>query len=262
MFSGISTGVVERIASTLNANGIDPVVVRLSDGGLDQDYFDRLLAQTLAAARHLLNPATPHAAFLVSGLPEGEGKVLETATFSPALRRVGINPAWRNNLSAAHRVAAAAISYFQDRGEKKFTRSVSIRQEARLLLPARNTRCKGLIDAFGAIYEGKSTSLGGRVERDVALVRKRKCYRIYGVDFAPAENNGRHPVRRCSPTDKCDLDALYRFGAPVGERVEFDVTSETGLRNKTFLHCDGARDSFGREPTHVNMRINGDFEFA
>lgn len=263
VLSGIGTRVIDRIASRLTANGLAAAFVEIRNGALDEAYFQRLVAHTLVVLdRTRSRGDVSISAFLVSGLADGEQSELESRSFFPALRRVSVDPAWRNNPAAAARIADAAIGYFQDGSVKNFIRSVSIRRDARLLLPLRNARCKLLTEQFGSIYLRDANELSGRVTRDVVPVRGRKCFRIYGIDFTPVENGGRHPVRRCSDTARCDLEGAFRFGATVPERVEFDVSCETGLRNKTFRQCDDTPAAFNREPTHVNMRINGDFEFA
>jgi hypothetical protein len=263
VFSGVETRVVDRLVRQLAANNVDSAFVEIRRRTYDEDYFQRLLAQTLVVLERVrARGDVPASAFLVSSLIDEDDLIREQNHFFPALRRVALNPEWRGNPDAAVRIQAAVLEHYRSGEEREFIRTVSAKREARFLLPIYNTRCKSLESLFLSVYSREAASLSKRVTREIVCLRKRKGYRVSGLDFAVAINNERHPVRRCSPTAKCDLEAAFRFGSPVPERLEFDVTCENGLRKKSFRQCDGSTASVNAEPTHINMRINGDFAIA
>jgi hypothetical protein len=263
IFSGISTRVVDRLVPQLGANGVDCSFVKFNNDYLDADYYDRLAAQTvIIISRALERKPVTLSGVLVSCVQVQSSIDLEVATFFPAFRRLSINAEWRNNPDAAGRIAASILAHFQSSAEKDFLRSVSVRRDARFLLPVRNTRCKSLVDQFRQIYAMRSYALSNRVNREVVSLRGRRAYRVNGIDFQPVINNEKHPVRRTSDTTRCNLAASFRFGALVPQRLEFDVTCENGLRKKSFSHCDGTLEMITVEASHINMRANDDFEYG
>ena len=263
VLSGISTRVVDGFVQQLNSNGVGSAFVKASTKGFDADYFERLLSQVFVMiGRARERSPCLLTIVLVSCIRDPAELALERSAFFPAVRRLGINPEWRNNPDAARRIADTVLRHIQSQEEKDFLKTISVRGEARLLLPVFNTKCKALLDQFSLIYAMESRGLSNRVNREVVSLRGKRVYRVRGVDFAPVVNNEQHPIRRCSATKQCDLAALFRFGSAVPERMEFDVSCEDGLRKKVFHQCDGTSGSTNIQSTHVNMRINDDFIFA
>jgi hypothetical protein len=260
ILSGIGTRVIDRFAKQLRANGVELAFVDMK-GVPSPAYFASLLDQSIDILRRVTERGADHVSIvLVSGLSNFDHLTMEAAAFFPAARRLAINPEWRNNPEAAVRIRDVVLRHVQDREEKGFVRNVA--RNARFLLPLRNTCCKPLTESYRAIYSMGTKQLPHRVEKEVVALRKKKGFRIEGIDYELRVNNGRHPIRRQSVTSKCDFDAAFRFGAPVEERLEFDVTCDNGLRGKHFCQCDGSTIRLTSEPSHLNMRINDDFGVA
>ena len=256
VFSGVHPKVVEQLAPTLRSTGIEPVTVSIGESPTGE-YFERLAKQALHVARKEAGRSDVRlAAALISGLADDE---LETATFFPALRRVLIPPEWRNNPSAAKKIATVVQDHFRGTGNKEFTRQLAARRDVRLLLPPKNTPSKALAAQFAQIYTGSLGQLSARVNKEVVVQSKGRGLKISNLQFAPTVNGEQHPVRRCTDTCSCDLKAAFRFGALVPARYEFDVTAENGLATKSFHLCSGEAHRVSAEATHLNMRINDDF---
>lgn len=260
ILSGIGTQVVDRFARQLRANAIEPAFVEIK-GDPDQEYFDRLLMQSLDVIQRSYDKGSRNVSIvLISALSSNNHIKLEAETFFPAVRRLAIKSEWRNNPKASGQISSYVIRHAQNSLEKAFTRSVA--RNARFLLPIRNANCKSLLENYKNIYDMTAAELARRVEKDVVSLRKRKALRIGGIDFDLSINNGRHPVRRVTTTSKCDFHAAFRFGASIEDRLEFDITCENGLKGKQFCQCDGTRTRISIEPTHLNMRINDDHASA
>jgi hypothetical protein len=114
-----------------------------------------------------------------------------------------------------------------------------------------------------SLYHLRQGNLSTRLNKEVALVKRTGALRIRGIDFKGCINSAVHPVRRCSETKWCDISARIRFGFAVHERFEFDVTRESGsLSDVEFVICDGSTQNVPTRADHLNMRINGDFDWG
>ena len=259
VFSGVHPRVVEKVAPALRSTGIEPVVVSLEET-LSAGYFERLAKQALhAMGMELGRRDVRLTSVLISSL-SGEEQAAETEVFFPALRRVSMRPEWRNNPSAARQIIALVQDHFRSDASKEFTRRMAARREPRLLLPPRNTPSKALTARYREVYDGSVLELSGRIEKEVVVQRGGRGLKVQNLNFVAALNNQRHPVRRCTDSPSCDLKAAFRFGAAVPARFEFDVTAENGLKSSSFYRCDGSAQRIGGDATHLNMRINDDFE--
>lgn len=259
ILAGISPRVAEACSKQLRSNSISPISVKLNDQ-FDEDYLNRLLDQVQVATKWETARGNQIDLVLASFIIGNKELELEAEYFRTAARRLAMKPEWKNNTSSAKIICDKVIAHVQSAERKDFNSSV--KSDYRILLPRRNCGAKSVCDFFDKVFGMEATQVGGRMAREVAYVRKKKSLRIRGVDFSPQVNNGKHPIRRCSDTRICDLAASFRFGVSVDSRMEFDVTCETGLRYKSFYQCDGTEQKITQEPTHLNMRINDDFEIA
>jgi hypothetical protein len=207
----------------------------------------------------LERPDVRLSALLVSGFEAEEEQEEEAKYFFPALRRLAVPVELRSDRSAAPRLFELVKNTMGADGFKAFVRSVSPREEARFLMPLRNSGCRPLAGHFKALYRLETTGLSQRIQREIVSRRGFRGYRVNGVDFSVVVNSEKHPIRRCTDTPHCDLQARLRLGVHVPARLEFDVTCETGLATKTFYLCDGTASRVSREASHLNMRLNDDF---
>jgi hypothetical protein len=232
-------------------------------GAYGQDYLDRLVQRVLVVTSQALQrPDVRLAAILVSGLQTEEEKKEEAAHFFPALRRIGISKELRNDVSKAHELLNIIRSVVKSHSFREFAQRVSPQREPRFLMPIRNSCYPAMENHFLTVYRMESDSLSRRLERDIVKLRGKRAYRVKGVDFSVAVNNGKHPIRRCTETPACDLRALMRFGVVAPERLEFDVSRENGLQGRSFHLCSGEVVKVPTGTSHLNMRMNDDFECA
>jgi hypothetical protein len=253
---GISTRVIDPMTKALRANAIEPVFTKVSvDTG---SYLESLLANTCATIKALDcdQKIRIRSLTVISGFSKDEDIALEARFFFPAARRFAVKPEYRNNPASSAAVRDAIIRLFKNKNEVDSRKE--IRGDIRNLLPLRNCGCKGITDSVSAIYLRDTNLIDRKVDKEICRVKGSKALRIRGIDFLPANNNDRHPIRRCSDSLGCDLAASFRLGVPVNERFEFDVTCRTGLKGKTFYQCSGSANDLTHEPSHLNMRINDD----
>ena len=256
IFSGFDTRVVAKVSPQLTSTATDLAFVKLS-GEADSSYFQSLVARTLVIAeRSLARGDVRLTTLLVSCLDTEEDREREARAFFPAVRRLSLDTSLRKDLNRSSDIASAVVSAFRNPEQTDFARS--LHQDVRLLLPVRNTPCKPLIGSFRAIYERSASSVSPRVQRRILSRRGRPGFMVRDLAFCPATNDGTHPVRRCTDSPECDLKAFMRFGVAVPERFEFDVSSDTGLKGKTFEYCDGTHHRVTKDVGHINMRINDD----
>jgi hypothetical protein len=259
VFSGIDTRVVNRLAAGMRSAATDIAFVRLDVDGLSEDYFSRLTERAVAVAQRILRPDVRLLSLLVSCASTDEERALERDFFFPALRRLELPRECRRDVNQFSEVLRRVQATFASDTYKSVVKRASPQGEARLLLPIRNSGLDRLRRHFVEIYEMRQTDLSRRIQRDVAVMRRRRGYRIRNLDFAGAINDGTHPIRRCTDSAVCDLACLMRFGAPIPDRFEFDVSCSTGLAGMTFYLCDGTRVIIPRGASHLNMRMNDDF---
>jgi hypothetical protein len=256
ILSGISTRVADRLGPQMRANGVELAFVQLEESP-STAYFSRLLDQTIEMVSRASSQATEKVSIvLVSGFSDLGAVALERNMFFPAVRRLPINPEWRNNPNSTACIRDAVLHYVRNKAETQFVRG--IKRNIRFVLPLTNTNSKSLATNYDDIYHMRSKGIARRVEREVVVLKRRKAVRIGGIDYEMCINDGRHPIRRRTQAARCDFNAAYRFGCPIEERLEFDVTCENGLKGKSFCQCDGMVTAIKAEATHLNMRINDD----
>lgn len=259
IFSGVHPKVVARLTPALRSVGIEPVSVSV-EALPTESYFECLAKQALHVAdRQRVRGDVRLTSVLVSALNDSEREV-EADAFFPALRRITIRPEWRNNPSAAGHISRLVQDYFKSEAVRDFSRRIASNRENRMLMPRRNTPCKGLGDEFLSIYHRDAEILSAKIEKDIVALRSGRGLKVSNLTFKPTLNNGQHPVRRCTESNLCDLKAAFRFGVGVQQRFEFDVTSDNGFKSKSFLLCDGSLKRITVQVTHLNMRINDDFK--
>lgn len=259
VFSGISTKVIAKVAPQLRAMAIHSAFVKYTPQDIP-GYLSDLAERTLAIARGALVDRDVRLSGILASCLEDEAELeAERTVFFPAMRRLSLSRSFRNDINAANALVAEVGGVLKSASNTDFVKSVSPRAEARLLLPLGNARVAALAHNFEEIYDRKSDGIGRAVMKRVVLRRGTKRYRANDLDFLPVTNGERHPIRRCSDSALCDLNATLRFGVSVSPRFEFDVTCENGLSGKTFQQCDNTAMQVGREATHLNMRMNGDF---
>lgn len=262
ILSGIESRVADRLGPALRSAAMDIAFVKIGADGLSADYFARLVQRTLdVAERVMTRPDVKLLGLLISCASTNEQE-LEREHFFPALRRLEIPREYRRDANQFSEVQRRVRVAFQSVTYEKVVREASPQREDRLLLPVRNSKLERLKRHFVEIYELRQAELSRRLMRDIPAVKKGRGYRIRDADFKGAINDGTHPVRRCTDTPTCDLGALMRFGVPVPERFEFDVSCATGLASKTFCLCDGTPMKIPAGTSHLNMRINDDFMAA
>jgi hypothetical protein len=195
---------------------------------------------------------------LVSAIPE-DLKEEERARFFPSLQRFAIDPSFRSDINRAPDLVQAIIKIFSSAQFDAVTRAASPHQDTRLLLPLRNVGIERLRRHFVDVYEMSACGFSRRLERDIMRMKRGFGYRIRDLNFKGVVNDGTHPIRRCTDSLLCDLQAAMRFGVSIPERFEFDVTCGNGLDRKTFYLCDGEAVKIAGAVSHLNMRINDDF---
>lgn len=260
VLSGIDTRVIDRVAPILRSMAIQVAFVRMGADGNSRDYYDRLTRRTLqVAAQLLVKPDVKIHALLVSSELSEDEWACEAAYFFPALRRFEIARSFRRDTNRGQEMARAIHGAFTSISYLELVRKASPQGESRLLLPITNTKLPRLRRHFLEIYRLNETALSRRLERDISRRKGMKGYRVQGLDFRGAVNDGTHPIRRCTDSPECDLAALFRFGVVVPERFEFDVSCETGLEGKTFHLCNDEAVRIPKGTSHLNMRMNDDF---
>ena len=258
IFSGVSARVTDRVRPQLASAAIESAFVRF-DGIATDGYFDDLIARSLEVARRLIAPGNVRlSVFLISALETNEDRTREKAAFFPAVRRLTVSRAFRNDFNRANEFARIIATAFLSAGHKAFVKSLD--KNSPLLLPLRNTPCRPMQGNFNEIYERTTEQISQVVSRHIVNPRGSRGHRVKDLMFMPAVNSGIHPIRRCSDSVDCDLKALMRFGVAVPERLEFDVSCENGLQGKHFALCDGQSMKINKGVSHLNMRINDDFQ--
>jgi hypothetical protein len=259
ILSGIDPRVADRIGPGLRSRATDVAFVKIGSDGFSQDYFSRLTARALSiSVRTLGRQDTKLYALLVSAIP-CDDQDTEAEYFFPAARRLEVAREYRRDVNQASNLAQLIQDAFASPVYTDLARRVSPQGEDRLLLPIVNTKLGRMRRHFLEIFRLRSSGLSRRLERDINRMRGGRGYRIVGMDFRGALNDGTHPIRRCTDSPTCDLQALMRFGVAIPERFEFDVSCEKGLEGKTFHLCDGTPVRVSKGVSHLNMRINDDF---
>lgn len=256
IFSGVNTNVLEKCSPTLRASGIIPVYIKNSPNGIFNDeYFSKLAKQVnFILNREENNNVNIGVAFLVSSL-EGEFLENEINYFVPSLTRLEIEKKILNNSSSYNLINRIILSYIKN----NVIINNKLKSNVMLKLPVRNSFLKALYYNYVDIYLNICSDINKNVERKINRIKKGGGLRINDLTFKGTINNGRHPVRRICNSDICDIKAKFRFGIRIHDRFEFDVTSSRKLDGREFFLCDGTKKKVSKNKSHINMRINDDF---
>lgn len=258
-FSGFDSRVTEGARRLLQGSQ-----VRVAHGPkskeIDDNYFEKILLSTLFHVKNIKANDAIVDAILVSCLDSGSELRLEQRAFFPAFRRLQLPMELRRDVHAGARIAAAVIHAFKSEVSDRLRRSTRCGPCAVALLPCENVRLGRFRTELFNMYEMAMSDFSRRLERDVRRMRGGRGLKIGTLEFKGCENGPSHPIRRTSQKEHCDVAAMLRLGFSVPERFEFDICCDAGLEGKTFYHCDGRSERAPRGSTHVNMRINGDFQ--
>lgn len=259
VLSGISSKVAAKIAPSLRSMATEVVFVKLDSGNVSVEYLDSLLKRAVEMATQLrATPDVKLLGVLVSAIPD-DLQCEEYARFFPTLQRFAVEPALRSDVNRGPELARAIMGVFSSAQFEAVTRAATPQQDARFLLPLRNVGLDRLRRHFTEVYEMAASRFSRRLDRDIMRMKKGSGYRVRDLNFKGVVNDGTHPIRKCTDSHVCDLQAVMRFGVSVPDRFEFDVTCGTALHRKTFYLCDGSADRPPAAATHLNMRINDDF---
>jgi hypothetical protein len=260
IFSGFTSRAIEDARRQLQPSQIVIAQGPQLKGQVDEKYFNQIVESASFNLNSLGGSDFLIDALLVSCLYLPVERELERKAFFPALRRVQLAPELRGDVHAGLRIANSVIAAFkcpESDGLRRLTRSGT---SAVCLLPFANVRRPRFAVELGAMYNMASARFSSRLDKDIRRMRGGRGLRIGALEYRGCENDASHPIRRKSNHAQCDLAAALRLGFSVPERFEFDIRCDHGLGGKTFYHCDGRREAVPHGVSHLNMRINGDFE--
>jgi hypothetical protein len=258
VFSGFDGAVVERLRPMLAAQQTEVVVVKLAPH-LDQAYFDRLFARFWqVASGHLADPAARWVGLLASAAEAAEEE-MERAAFFPMLRRHSVERRRARDVNAATRLGNELIALLTGSDFLVTYRRVKPAPDAVLALPIENCPASRLRNELQRLYNMDAFEPAPALDRFIQRLKKGGGLRARALTFKGCTNDPKHPVRRVTDSDRCDAESRFRLGFSIPARFEFDVSCETGLTGKTFYCCDGGPVRITKSPSHLNMRINGDF---
>jgi len=261
VFSGFDARIVERIRPELEAQHCDVVVVKRWPI-LTIEYFQKLLGRLATVAnRQFENPDVRLVALLVSNIEDEETRALEDSTFKPMLRRLMIDPSMARDVERTPELSGRIIALIT--GEEFLSTYDRIRPatDATLALPLKNAANRRLEREITSLYDLLRFQPTAGLDRYIRRLKKGRGLRSKDIDFCGCLNDPSHPIRRRTDSIHCDMNGRFRLGFSIPPRFEFDVTCETGLTGKTFQQCDGARVKIPAKATHLNMRINDDFDW-
>jgi hypothetical protein len=260
-FSGFDARLVEGIRPELEAQQVDVAVVKLWPA-LPLGYFEKLLERTAALAnRQFTDPDVRIVALLVSCVADKDAIEAENEVFWPMLRRLAISPSLSHDIRRAPALATQIISLMTNPEFLSTYERIKPAADATLALPLRNASNARLTRELKSLYELTRFQPTASLGRFVQRLKGRRGLRTNGIDFRGCQNDPRHPVRRMTDSLRCDLSGRFRLGFSVPPRFEFDVSCETGIAGKTFELCDGKRLKVPARASHLNMRINDDFDW-
>ena len=259
VISGFHTKVIDRLGPPLRSKGIDISFTDISNG-INREYFDRLVNRTiLVASRNISREDIRLRSILVSCITDHHEAGLEFDYFFPSMRRLSLPGNLQKDVAMSSVIANKISDVFKSKDYEQISEIALPHKEQRLLLPVKNAKLSKLTTHYQEIYEFRSSCLSRRLERDIARLKSGEGHCIKGTFFKGTVNDGTHPIRRCTDSPRCDLQAMMRFGVHLPERFEFDVSCESGLAGKTFFLCDGSAQKIPRRASHLNMRVNDDF---
>ena len=259
IFSGFDTNVVEACRIRLQSNQTHVAFVRRPES-LDARYFDSLLGRSLFQVDRLRLPTERVHALLVSCVEDLQELALETAAFFPSVQRLGLRRQWRKDINATSQICRSVLQTLTSPVFRDSQELVRHTGSAMALLPLVNVPSRRLTYEIRAIYEMQSRDFTARIAKEVVRLKRGQGIRVGSLTFRSCVNDPSHPIRRQSNKPHCDLSASLRLGFDVPARLEFDVTCDSGLDRKTFCQCDGRSETVPSGTSHLNMRINGDFE--
>jgi hypothetical protein len=229
---------------------------------LTAEYFHKLLGQfAVTAKKQLENPDVRLVALLVSNVTDIDTRLLEDGVFKPMLRRLAIDPSMARNVQLCSKLSAQIINLITNIDFLSTYNRIKPATDATLALPLKNAANSRLEREIGGLYELLRFQPTAGLDRHVQRLKNGRGLRSKGIDFCGCNNDPSHPIRRKTNSVQCDMNGRFRLGFSIPPRFEFDVTCETGLAGKTFQQCDGARVKIPREATHLNMRVNDDFDW-
>ena len=258
MFSGFDPRVSENARRYLQASQV--LVVQGGSKASGRNYFQDSLLAARYNIRQIENEDVRLNFILVSCIEDSAMRDLEQEAFFPALRRLQVPAAWRGDIHGGRRIADAVIASFNSARTQELQAITKWSAAAVALLPCENIRPQRLRRELEGMYHMNVGSFSRRLNRDVLRMKRGKGIRVGNLEFKGCLNDPSHPVRRTSDQAQCDVGAALRLGFGVPIRFEFDVSCAQGLAGLRFRHCDGVTEQIQRDASHVNMRINGDFQ--
>lgn len=260
VFSGFDPKVVERLRPQLEAQQTNVVVVKIG-ASADINYFVRLAERLLTVTAPLL--ATEEARYvgiLVSCLTSLDEIAAEREEFFPIMRRLAVPAHFRRDVTQANTLAQDIIKLVTSEDFLATYRRLKPASDAVLALPIQNSYSSRLKGELAKIYDLSAYQPAPALDRYVQRLKRGAGLKSNGLDFRGCVNGPSHPVRRKSTSTKCDLAGRFRLGFSVPARFEFDVSCSTGLAQRALHLCDGTLVKISGSPSHLNMRMNDDFE--
>lgn len=262
IFSGFDTRYIEKTKPSLKANQIIPIFRKLVPDSWPE-YFQQLSSEIeLVTRKPILVEGKEAICFLASCVNNVEISTVENEYFFPAMRKITFSNDFRADTSKINLFITKCLDAFNSEDTIELKRQVKSWKRATLRLPPKNIDIKYFKNCLKSLYEMDSALPPDNLSKYIQMRNGNKKLRVNGVDFEGVLNGPMHPVRRCTDSHKCDVHARFRLGFNVPERFEFDVSCEKGFNGKSFKRCDGIGYIVRNEATHLNMRVNDDFEIA
>lgn len=262
IFSGFDSKYVEKTKPSLKANQIIPIYRKLIPESWPK-YFQQLSSEVELVTRQAIFAEGKEAiCFLASCVNNAEISAVENEYFFPAMRKLAFANDFRADISKINLFIAKCLDAFNSEDTLKLKRQVKSWNKATLRLPPQNVDIKQFKNCLRSLYEMDSAEPSDNLCKYIQMRNGNRKLRVNGVDFEGVVNGPMHPIRRCTDSHKCDVHARFRLGFNVQDRFEFGVSCEKGFNGKSFKRCDGIGYLVPNEATHLNMRVNDDFEIG
>lgn len=257
VLSGFSTVAASAVKPALEKSQIRVVIARKTEN-IDSNYFDGIISNIFYTLQQMNVERSSVYILLFSALTDVRERNLEAKFFFPALCREQVDVVLRYDARRYKDLFRFVTNSFQ-RPISDNNQHNNLGKTLKLL-PIRNIECDPLERSLYEIYSRRRDTNAPNINKYISRVRGTKKLNIGSLTFSPTTNGAAHPIRRKSQDLSCDLNAIFRLGTSVEPRFEFDVTSNRNWSRHQFRQCDGTVEAIPSGTTHVNMRINGDFE--
>lgn len=237
---------------------IGAVAVHIGRPARSRSDFDQIVRRLQQIIIHSKVEKSVSRFVILSNL-DAEFQEIEANYFCPAALRIAFPIPNHNDPSFVQR-AIDNLKYSLKSFDSEVNKKAVISRGSILRLPLRNIGEGRYAEDIRNIFWLQKKDISTYCKRRIKFVSSKSIFECRSLQFKPAKNSARHPVRRITNSSECDLKAWFRLSYSIDERFEFDVTTTGNWSGKRLHQCCGTAESVQTGKTHINMRINDDFK--